>query len=93
MKEADFSRLKRPRHPMPDDVEAALKQAGLMERYRQRPAYQQNDYLAWIGRAKRVETRQGRLQQMLDELKSGDRYMKMAYPRSFELGSTHVRVE
>lgn len=64
---------------MPEDVESALIKAELMERFRQRPAYQQNDYIGWIIRAKRVETRHGRLQQMLDELKSGDCYMKMAY--------------
>ncbi len=71
--------LKRPRHPMPDDVEKALRKHGLEKAYYQRPAYQQNDYIGWITRAKREETRQKRLQQMLDELAAGDRYMKMAY--------------
>jgi hypothetical protein len=33
----------------------------------------------WIGRAKRSSTRQKRLEQMLEELKRGDRYMKMRY--------------
>jgi uncharacterized protein YdeI (YjbR/CyaY-like superfamily) len=81
MTETDFSKLKRPRQAMPKDVEAALNQAGLMQQYRKRPAYQQNDYLGWISRAKRDATRQSRLQQMLDELKCGDRYMKMPYHR------------
>ena len=69
----------RPRHPMPDEVLAALESEGLLEAYQARPPYQRNDYLGWIIRAKREDTRQQRLRQMLDELASGDRYMKMAY--------------
>jgi hypothetical protein len=41
--------------------------------------YQQNDYLAWIKRAKQDTTRGRRLAQMLEELEGGDRYMKMAW--------------
>jgi len=50
-----------------------------MTRYRARPPYQQNDYLGWIARAKRPGTRQKRIEQMLEELAAGDRYMKMVY--------------
>ena len=75
----DFSRLKRPKHMMPDDVRRALAAHGLTAAYTQRPAYQQNDYIGWIVHAKRDETRRRRLQQMLDELASGDVYMKMPY--------------
>jgi uncharacterized protein YdeI (YjbR/CyaY-like superfamily) len=50
-----------------------------MKEYRARPAYQQNDYLGWINRAKRDQTRQRRLGQMLAELARGDRYMKMVW--------------
>ncbi|HTN85794.1 MAG TPA: YdeI/OmpD-associated family protein, partial [Sorangium sp.] len=56
----DFSGLKRPRYPMPDFVKAALEGRGLMEAYKQRPAYQQNDYIGWITRAKRQETKESR---------------------------------
>ena len=77
--EEKFSRLKRPRYPIPNFVREALLARGLMDAYRARPAYQQNDYLGWIGRAKREATAQKRLAQMLDELESGDVYMKMAY--------------
>ena len=70
-------RLKRPRYPMPDFVRDALVDSGLMEAYRQRPDYQQNDYIGWITRAKRPETKLKRLRQMLDELESGGVYMKM----------------
>ena len=50
--------------------------------YESRPAYQQNDYIGWIERAKRQETKEKRLQQMVDELKAGDVYMKMKHPAS-----------
>ncbi len=73
------SRLKRPQYPMPDFVKESLLQRGLMELYRSRPAYQQNDYIGWILRAKRKETQEKRLVQMLDELEHSDKYMKMAY--------------
>jgi hypothetical protein len=74
-----FRNLKRPRYPMPDFVRDALLARGLMDAYRERPAYQQNDYIGWITRAKRQETVDRRLSQMLDELERGDKYMKMAY--------------
>ena len=74
-----MSGLKRPRHKMPEYIRDALIEHGLMEAYRGRPPYQQNDYIGWITRAKRAETREKRLAQMLDELEKGDRYMKMAY--------------
>jgi hypothetical protein len=51
------SRLQRPRNPMPGFVNRALDGRGLMKAYGERPAYQQNDYLGWIGRAKRPETK------------------------------------
>jgi len=73
------ARLKRPQHPMPEFVRTALEDRNLMGAYLQRPAYQQNDYIGWITRAKLPATRQKRLEQMLDELFRGDAYMKMAY--------------
>jgi uncharacterized protein YdeI (YjbR/CyaY-like superfamily) len=66
---------------MPDFVATALLQRGLMEAYHLRPAYQQNDYIGWISRAKREETREKRLAQMLEELGRGDKYMNMTYRR------------
>jgi len=64
---------------MPEFVRAALRDEGLTEAYDARPWYQRNDYLAWITRAKRQETVDKRLRQMLDELREGDVYMNMAY--------------
>ena len=63
------SRLKRRIYEMPDYVKAALQKNGLLDTYYSRPAYQQNDYISWITRAKREETKMKRLKQMLDELK------------------------
>lgn len=73
------SRLKRLRYPMPGYVRGALAERDLFEAYRDRPPYQQNDYVGWITRAKREETRLKRLNQMLDELEKGEKYMGMDY--------------
>jgi uncharacterized protein YdeI (YjbR/CyaY-like superfamily) len=78
----DFSNLKRPRQPLSDDIRLTLTTSGLMDAYQARPAYQQNDYLGWIESAKKPETRQKRLQQMLDELEKGGIYMKMKHAAS-----------
>lgn len=80
--------LKRPRHPMPSSVRKALNDRGLMAAYKARPPYQQNDYIGWITRAKLPATREKRLNQMLDELESGGRYMKMTYsPKTLHPGA------
>lgn len=71
--------MKRPKNPMSRFVRDALQVRGLMETYRARPPYQQNDYLGWISRAKLPTTRLKRLRQMLDELEDGKLYMKMAW--------------
>jgi uncharacterized protein YdeI (YjbR/CyaY-like superfamily) len=73
---------RRPIHPMPGDVEAALVARGLLDSYDARPHYQRNDYLGWIERAKRPETRRKRLDQMLTELECGGIYMGMDHPPS-----------
>lgn len=75
----DAGRLTRDVHPMPDDVRVALEGRGLMQAYRERPAYQQNDYVGWITRAKRPETYRKRLGQMLEELERGGVYMRMKW--------------
>ena len=72
----------RPRHPMPTDVRRALDDRELMDDYMARPPYQQNDYVAWIDRARRPATRAARIAQMLDELERGGVYMKMEHPPS-----------
>lgn len=64
---------------MPDYIESALVESGLIDIYRQRPPYQQNDYIGWITNAKRPETRAKRIRQMLEELQAGDVYMKMEW--------------
>lgn len=64
---------------MPDEIRLALEAAGVMEDYLARPFYQRNDWLGWIARAKRPETQQRRLQQMLEELDRGGVYMGMVH--------------
>lgn len=76
---SDLKNLKRPIQPMPAFVKAALEDQKLFEQYQQRPAYQRNDYLSWINRAVRKETKQKRLNQMLQELVAGNAYMGMKW--------------
>jgi hypothetical protein len=72
--------LTRTRHKMPDYIREALTERKLMDAYRERPDYQQNDYIGslCVTRAKREETKEKRLTQMLAELEGGKIYMKMA---------------
>ena len=75
--------LKRPLQPMPDEIAALLDRRGLRAAYDQRPAYQRNDWLAWIARAKKADTRQRRIDSMLADLARGHGYMGMAWrPRA-----------
>lgn len=75
----DTSRMKREIHEMPQYVAKAIKDRGVIKAYNSRPAYQQNDYVWWITHAKREQTRQKRLAQMLAELESGGVYMGMKW--------------
>ena len=79
MEDTRTPHLKRPANPWPEPVRKALELRGLTEAYERRPPYQRNDYLGWIGRAKRELTHNRRLEQMLDELAAGDRYMNMKW--------------
>jgi len=64
---------------MPDFFRNALNARSLMDAYLARPAYQQNDYIGWVTRAKLEATKQRRINQMLDELERGGVYMKMKW--------------
>jgi uncharacterized protein YdeI (YjbR/CyaY-like superfamily) len=81
-KEIEMSPQLRPlrkREEMPDFVREALEQRGLREKYDARPPYQRNDYLLWINKVKRDDTKHKHLAQMLDELESGGVYMGMKW--------------
>ena len=80
----DYSKLKRKRHPVPEFIKVALENRGLMSDYRGRPAYQQNDYIGWIEQAKKQQTKEKRLAQMLEELELGGVYMKMQHAASMK---------
>ena len=71
--------LTRPLNPMPEFVEAALRDRGLRAAFDARPAYQRNDWLGWISGAKRDTTRAARLDKMLAELAQGHGYMGMEW--------------
>lgn len=73
----EANNLKRDIYPLPSFIEEALKKNGLVNQYKSRPAYQKNDYIGWITRAKTQKTKNKRLNQMLDELRKGNKYMKM----------------
>jgi len=64
---------------MPKEVEERLIRENLMDAYRKRPPYQQNDYLGWILKAKRPETKERRIARMIEELRNGEKYMGMDY--------------
>ena len=57
----------------------ACRRTALRADYLERPAYQQNDYIARIERAKMQKTEERRLDEMLDELKTGGVYMKIKH--------------
>jgi uncharacterized protein YdeI (YjbR/CyaY-like superfamily) len=69
--------LKRPLQPMPQDIAVLLDTRRLRAAYDARPPYQRNDWLAWIARAKRPETRDRRIAAMIGELEQGHGYMGM----------------
>jgi hypothetical protein len=56
---------------MSGTVKGALAKRKLLDAFRDRPEYQQNDYLKWISTAAGASTKQQRLDQMLDELEKG----------------------
>lgn len=74
--------IMRERHPIPEDVMAALKSENVLADFQARPAYQRNDYVGWITRAVRDTTRQKRITQMIDELRKGGIYMNMVHSAS-----------
>jgi len=67
---------------MPAFVKDALLQHDVQDDYAARPAYQRNDYLGWILRAKKETTRYKRLEHMLRELQQGGVYMGMQHNAS-----------
>lgn len=69
----------RKREDMPDFVREALEERGLRAQYDGRPPYQRNDYLLWINKVKREDTKRKHLEQMLDELEAGGVYMGMKW--------------
>jgi uncharacterized protein YdeI (YjbR/CyaY-like superfamily) len=71
--------LTRDIHPMPAFVVEALSARDLQAAFDARPDYQRNDWVGWIARAKREDTKQRRLEKMLSELAAGHGYMGMEW--------------
>jgi hypothetical protein len=57
--------------PMPGNVRGALAKRELLDAFRTRPDYQQNEYLKWIATGSGPAMKQQRLDQMLTELENG----------------------
>lgn len=68
----------RPIRPMPAALKRVLVQHDLTKNFGDRPPYQRRDYISWVTDAKRQETRDKRLETIVDDLQSG-RYMKMEW--------------
>jgi hypothetical protein len=57
--------LKRSINPMPQKIRTLLIKHNVLESYKARPPYQQNDYLGWIARAQLDTTKEKRIKQWL----------------------------
>lgn len=60
--------------PMPGNVRSALIKRDLMDAFRARPKFQQDDYLTWIATAAGEATKTKRLAQLLEELAAGNAF-------------------
>lgn len=87
-KAAPTSSLKRAVQKMPAAIATLLDERGLRAAYDARPAYQRNDWLAWIGRAVRDATKRKRIASMLSDLEAGHGYMGMTWSPS-TMSTTH----
>jgi uncharacterized protein YdeI (YjbR/CyaY-like superfamily) len=73
------SAIKKQIAELPISIKNLLLAESLYEAYQARPFYQRNDYIHWIMGAKREDTAQKRIAQMIRELRAGNLYMIMEY--------------
>lgn len=64
---------------LPAEFKKILDEDGLLSEYMKRPFYQQSGWIRWIESAKKPQTRAKRIDQMIAEIKAGDKYMKMPW--------------
>lgn len=64
-----------PKTTMPGFVKSALAARSLEAAYRDRPKYQQTEYLTWIEAGKLNDEKRKRMGQMLDELAAGNVFL------------------
>jgi hypothetical protein len=60
--------------PMPGNVRGALAKRKLLDAFRDRPQYQQDEYLKSIALAAGPAAKQKRLDEMLEDLAAGDKF-------------------
>ena len=68
---------------MPGYFRQVLEERKLMQSYNKRPAHQRNDCIVWLERARKLETRQRRLDQMLNELTLEGVFMGIKAPTEY----------
>lgn len=56
---------------LPAEYETVLKSRGVLDDYRKRPYYQQKGWIQWIELAKQPETKQKRIEKMIQEIEEG----------------------
>jgi len=68
-----FAKVPKPNEEtdLPDEIEAVLTVAALLDTYNRRPAYQRRGYIQWIDQTKTEASRTKRIAIMLEELKKG----------------------
>ncbi|MCO6495204.1 MAG: YdeI/OmpD-associated family protein [Bacteroidetes bacterium] len=59
-------------HVLPDDIENALKQEGvLIEKWNKLTPIQRNEWICWVTIVKKTETRVAHIHRLVDDIKSG----------------------
>lgn len=61
--------------PVPRSVRAMMEVEGVWNAWQARPSSQRDQYLEWIAAAEEPEGNAERIDQMLEELHAGDRFM------------------
>ncbi len=66
-------------YKLDDEYKKLIKENNLLNEFTKRPYYQQSGWIRWIESAKKPKTQDRRKKQMLEELASGETYMKMPW--------------
>lgn len=95
--EWDAADVRREVHPLPDDLRMALAQAGMEDAFTSWPPSLKEQYLQWLGAAKRSPTRARRVVATVDAVskraKAGERVSPKQLPRDDVLERIRTRSE